>query len=57
MTCPFQASRLVLEGVHPEDAWGPVMRQIAVALGDVSMENVVAYIQTLRKESTTNEDI
>jgi cytochrome c553 len=44
-------------GVHPEDAWGPVMRQIAVALGDVSMENVVAYIQTLRKESTTNEDI
>ena len=42
-------------GVLPGDTWGPVMRQIAFALDEVSMENVVAYIQTLRTKSTPGD--
>ena len=47
--------RVGARGVHPGDTWGTVMRQIAIALEEVSMENVVAYIQTLRTKSTPGD--
>lgn len=36
-------------GVNPNDTWGQTMRPNSLLLDDADMENVVAYIQTLRQ--------
>lgn len=35
-------------GAHPEDTWGITMRANTVAMTDQAMEDVIAYVQTLR---------
>jgi len=40
-------------GADPSDIWGAQMRANAVALSDDAMEDVIAYVQTLRRPETT----
>jgi cytochrome c oxidase subunit 2 len=35
-------------GAHPADTWGTTMRANTVLLSDQAMEDVIAYVQTLR---------
>lgn len=44
----LQNFRTGARGAHPEDVWGTTMRANAVLLSDQAMEDVIAYVQTLR---------
>lgn len=44
----MQNFRAGARGAHPADTWGLTMRANAVLLDDQAMEDVVAYVQTLR---------
>jgi len=40
--------RIGARGAHPQDTWGLTMRANAVLLDDQAMQDVIAYVQTLR---------
>jgi cytochrome c553 len=40
--------RLGARGAHPADTWGATMRVNSLALTDQAMQDVIAYVQTLR---------
>ncbi|HSH74115.1 MAG TPA: c-type cytochrome [Longimicrobiales bacterium] len=44
----LQNFRSGARGVHPDDTWGATMRVNAVLLSDQAMQDVIAYVQTLR---------
>ena len=44
----MQNFRTGARGAHPEDTWGATMRANAVLLDDQTMQDVIAYVQTLR---------
>jgi cytochrome c553 len=44
----LQNFKIGARGAHPADVWGATMRANAVLLTDQAMEDVIAYVQTLR---------
>lgn len=44
----LQNFRSGARGAHPQDTWGATMRVNAVLLSDQAMQDVIAYVQTLR---------
>lgn len=44
----LQNFRLGARGAHPDDTWGLTMRANTILLDDQAMQDVVAYVQTLR---------
>jgi cytochrome c553 len=44
----LQNFKIGARGAHPADTWGTTMRVNAVLLSDQAMQDVVAYVQTLR---------
>jgi len=44
----LQNFRSGARGAHPDDTWGATMRVNAVLLTDQAMQDVIAYVQTLR---------
>ena len=44
----LQNFRSGARGAHPQDTWGSTMRAQAFTLSDEAMQDVIAYVQTLR---------
>lgn len=44
----LQNFKIGARGAHPADTWGTTMRVNAVLLSDQAMQDVIAYVQTLR---------
>jgi cytochrome c553 len=44
----LQNFKIGSRGAHPADTWGTTMRVNAILLSDQAMQDVIAYVQTLR---------